>query len=82
MSDPKVFGDGTLTIVVDQDGQTAVYSGQSQIGYIQNIKLEADVNDHTARVTIRFPSSDSENPQIEAYKRALVPLAKWIQIIS
>jgi len=38
---PKVFGDGTVTVVVNSDGESAVYVGQTRVGSVRSVTLSA-----------------------------------------
>jgi len=38
---PKVFGDGTITIVVNSDGESSMYVGQTRVKSIQSVTLSS-----------------------------------------
>lgn len=77
---PKVFGDGSLTICVDQSGGYCLFVGQTQIDYVESLSLGIDDNSLEIKVSF-FKSHDKQtSAHIEESIRT-VKQFKWIEII-
>jgi len=79
---PQVFGDGDLTIAISRNGQIKIYSGQTLIGLVQELKIEARTDQSTPSVEIRFPKTLNVDldAQVESHAREISKIP-WIKII-
>jgi len=78
----KVFGDGDVTIAINQvSGSAKIYIGAQQIQYISEIKLVVDFKNPT-QLELRFPTSNEPNVQlaIEENIRAAKALP-WVRVV-
>jgi hypothetical protein len=81
-NEARVFGDGDVTIVVNMTTAAArVYIGQQQIGLIQKLKLELNMNDPLPQLEFTFPQSHDKNAslRIEEQVRA-VKQVPWVKV--
>ncbi len=80
---PRVFGDGDLTLTMNQTGGVKVYVGQKQMGLIQKINIVACADSTFPFVEICFPNpglDDNIKKSIEEYSRELSKYT-WIRVI-
>ncbi len=77
---PKVFGDGDLTVCINQSGGYRVFVGQTLINYVECLFLNVD-NDSLKIKMSFFKSHDKQiNTHIEESIRTASQF-KWIEII-
>ena len=80
---PRIFGDGDLTLTMNQTGGVRVYVGQKQMGLIQKINIVASADSTFPFVEICFPSpglDDNIKKSIEEYSRELSKYS-WIRVV-
>ena len=79
----RVFGDGDVTIVVNLlSNSTRVFVGTQQIGLLQKLKLDIDVNNPATQLELTFPTSnDTEiNSKVEETVRSVKQQLTWAKI--
>jgi len=79
----KVFGDGDITITFNQISACAkVYVGTQQIGFIQGLKLELNMDAQIPKFELKFPTSTEEKTQLSIEENIRVlKMLPWVSII-
>jgi hypothetical protein len=76
---PKVFGDGVLTVCIGTRGCT-VYVGTEQIGFIENIEFEIESNG-APQAKIKLPKSHDKDIRLKLEEQIrILKTISWIQI--
>jgi hypothetical protein len=80
--DPKVFGDGVVTITMGLRG-TRIYVGTHMLKYVAHMRIQANGETGVNNLELVFPSS--HDPQLAAdieINRRLAQSIPWIKVLS
>jgi hypothetical protein len=80
MNDPKVFGNGTLTIAIGPD-TAAIYVGQTQIGFIEKLDVKLDMNKAIPDVQIKLGRvANKESLRAVEENERLIKTLPWVVV--